>query len=254
MKEKIQALIYTARWALTEALSTDKYSLLAFAVDRIAEAQALAAIDDDEPERPNVAPVISGKYYVPKIEVVSGVKFKTHGKFKTPSGQARGLVVHYTVSGRTAKSARGVVGYLASKGLGCLVMDEDGVIYAAQGYDFMTDVVYHAGPSLWKGKSGVSSYSVGMEICCWGRESKVGPFRESKGDANIKKGKYQAYTQAQEDSLKNFILWQLDVNKEFNVDWIVGHDEIAPNRKTDPGASLSMTMPKFREKLLKAGS
>ncbi len=91
-----------------------------------------------------------------------------------------------------------------------------------------------------------------MEICSWGKDSKVGPFRESKGEANIKKGKYQAFTSKQEAALKNFIFWLKDVNPEFDVEWVVGHDEIAPTRKSDPGASLSMTMPKFRE-LLKKG-
>lgn len=204
----------------------------------------------NEPERQNIAPKLS--YAMPTIVRVPGVKYKVVGKYKTKTKNARGLVVHYTVSGRSAQAAKNVVAYMAKKGLGCMVMDENGIIYVPENFNLQTDVAYHAGKSLWNGLSGMSYYCMGMEICCWGKDSKVGPYRESKGSANIKKGKYQAYTAKQEAALINFVKWQLDVNPEFSIEYVVGHDEIAPLRKSDPGASLSITMPKFRE-LLKKG-
>lgn len=197
-----------------------------------------------EPERQSIAPEIN--YEMPTIVRVPGIKFKTHGKFKTKTGKALGLLVHYAVSGNTAASAKGVLNYGAKKGLGFLTMDKDGIIYAPENFDFQTNVVYHAGKSSWKGKSGMSFYCIGMEVCCWGKDSKVGPFRKSKNNQNIKAGTYQAYTPRQEKALINFIKWQLDVNPEFSVDYVIGHDECAPTRKSDPGASLSMTMPAFR--------
>lgn len=235
-------LLYTARWAI-------KAGKLDYAYEMITKALGLS----NEPERPS--PSIEEKetellkYEMPTIVRVPGVKFKVRGQYKTKSKKAQGLVVHYTVSGRTEKSAKGVVNYLAKEGLGCMVMDENGIIYVPENFDIEREYAYHAGTSSWLGKSGISAYCMGMEICCWGRDSKVGPFRESKGEANIKKGKYQAYTEAQEKALINFIKWQMDVNPEFSVDWVVGHDEIAPTRKSDPGASLSMTMPEFRKQL-----
>lgn len=201
-----------------------------------------------EPER-------TGKGWVkPDFVVVKGVKFKTHGQYRTNSGKAKGLVVHYTVSGSEATNAQGVVKYLSSKGLGCMVMDAYGTIYIPEGFDVEKSVAYHAGTSSWQGASGISRYCMGMEICNWGllnatSKKKVKKLRKSSGKHNIKAGEYEPYTPEQEEALVNFILWQKDSNPEFKIDWVVGHDEIAPTRKQDPGASLSMSMPEFREYL-----
>lgn len=198
-----------------------------------------------EPERASMAPMLD--YTMPTIKRVIGVKYKTVGKYKTKTKNAKGLVVHYTVSGRSEKNARGVVAYLAKKGLGCMVMDEDGIIYVPENFNLQTDVAYHAGKSSWKGLSGMSFYCMGMEICCWGKGSKVGPFRKiAKKTDNRQAGTYQTMTAKQEEALTNFIKWQMDVNPEFSIDFLVGHDEIAPLRKSDPGGSLSVSMPSLR--------
>ena len=195
---------------------------------------------------------VDKKYSIPEIVTVKGVRYKKRGKYRTKTGTARGLVVHYTVSGKTARSAKGVVNYLAKKNLGCMVMDEDGIIYVPEDFNFASDVAYHAGDSHWRGVSGISRYCMGMEICSLGRltsknQHKAERVRTSPGNKNIVAGKYEAYTPEQEESLKNFILWRLDVDPEFSIDWVVGHDEIAPKRKFDPGASLSKTMPEYRD-------
>lgn len=203
-----------------------------------------------EPERPDKDEVEIEEieaYTMPEIVVVPGTRFKVRGQYRTPSKMARGLVVHYTVSGRKASNAKGVLRYLQSRGLGCPVMDEKGIIYIPENFDINRDYAYHAGPSTWEGKSGMSQYCIGMEICCWGSDKRGSGRRVVKDKDNVKAGSYQKYTKAQEESLLNFILWQVDTNPEFDVDWIVGHDEIAPSRKMDPGGSLSMTMPEFRE-------
>jgi len=199
----------------------------------------------------------------PEFVVVKGVRYVDRGAYKTPSGNFSGLVVHYTVSGRTANTARAVIDWLASQGYGCMAMDEDGKIYIPEGFDVFKSWGYHAGVSKWQGHSSVSDIFAGMEICCWGLNSKVGPYRESKGEANIIPGKYQMYTEAQEKSLINFILWARTKNLEFKLENVVGHDELRAEAgrrgdKQDPGNSLSMTMPMFRsflvekEKALKA--
>lgn len=209
--------------------------------------------DEEEPDRPNK----SVTYEKPDIVTVKGVRFKTQGLYRTSSGKAKGLVVHYTVSGSSESSARGVLKYLASKGLGCLVMDRDGTIYKAENVTLGRDVAWHAGTSSWKGVSGISRHCMGMEICNWGkldsttRKRVFSKIRRVKSSQNIKGGDYESYTTAQEAALTNFILWQMDVNPEFNLDWVVGHDEIAPTRKSDPGGSLSMSMPKYRTYLKK---
>lgn len=247
MKQETQDLIYLARWHLLESINRDDHSLLDKAHDLITQAKA-DSITEEEPDRPS-EPMGEANYEIPEFKIVKGTRYQTHGHYKTSTGSAKGLVVHYTVSGRTEKNARGVVNYLARKGLGCMVMDENGIIHVPENFDFQRDVAWHAGKSSWKGISGLNRHLMGMEICCWGRGSKVGPFRESKGEANIEEGKYQTYTEAQEKALENFVLWQKDINPEFSVDWLVGHDEISPGRKFDPGACLSVTMPALRDLL-----
>jgi N-acetyl-anhydromuramyl-L-alanine amidase AmpD len=260
MRKEILNNLWTARWALNKAIDyvertpeiKDPNYLEGLIKEHMQHSnKALSFAEQiDEPDRPDMPPPQEEevKYTVPTIVRVPGFKFKKRGQFKTATGNAKGVVVHYTVSGNEPKNARGVISWLSQTNLGCLVMDKDGIIYAPEDYDFQKDVVFHAGQSSWQGMSNMSYYYIGMEICCWGLNSKVGPFRESKGEANIKPGKYQMYTEAQEKSLTNFILWQMHVNPEFkSVMDIVGHDEIAPTRKQDPGASLSMTMPKYRE-------
>lgn len=219
----------------------------------LSEARDLLLDDNAEPERPSDPPKEQG-YVIPKIVTVKGVRYNTHGNYRTQTGNAKGLVVHYTVSGRKVSNARGVVSYLKSQGYGCMVMDEKGIIYVPEGFDLQKDVAWHAGTSSWKGVSGISRYCMGMEICNWGKldsktKPRAGTTRTSGAMANIKAGEYEAYTPEQEESLINFIRWQLDTNPEFDLDWVVGHDEVCvpKGRKSDPGGSLSMTMPEFRK-------
>lgn len=203
-----------------------------------------------EPDRP------TEKYPRPDIIKVKGAKYKTQGNYRTKSGMAKGLVVHYTVSGKSDDSARAVVKYLARKGLGCAVMDEHGTIYVAENFDIEKDVAWHAGSSSWQGHTGMSRYCIGMEICNWGRltpesRKRVSKMRKANPRHNIKAGDYEPYTPAQEEALVNFILWYKQINPDFDVDFVIGHDECAPTRKSDPGASLSKSMPEFREYLKK---
>jgi N-acetyl-anhydromuramyl-L-alanine amidase AmpD len=188
--------------------------------------------------------------FAPVIVTCKGVRYKEHGKFKTANGMADMGVMHYTVGPANAKSARAVVAYLASKGLGCPVMDEDGIIYIPEDFDILKDMVYHAGESKWGDRTGISQYAVGLEICCWGRGSKVGPFRTiDKKHENQQAGTYQQYTHAQEISSLNFWVWCKKKNPAFDLNKVVGHDEIAPTRKQDPGGSFSWDMPAYRKKL-----
>ena len=217
-----------------------------------------------EPERPAPEEALP-KYEVPNI-IDLPIDVQTQGKYQTKSGWARGLVVHYT-AGRSLQgrsNAESALKHLAQSGLGCLVMDKDGVIYKARN-QALNQVAWHAGQSAWKGETGVSRFCMGMEICNAGLLDKnlkswFGETYPLEATREIKQkkdnhlvGHWLKFTPAQESSLINFCLWQLDTNPEFQLDWIVGHDEVCvPQlRKVDPGGSLSMTMPEFRAHLEK---
>lgn len=214
--------------------------------------------EQEEQDRPNRA---EEKYYVPDIEVVKS-SMKTHGKYRTSSGQARGVVVHFTAGriDRNEGNAIGTIKYLGSKRLGCLAMDLDGTIYRSSD-QAMDEVAYHAGRSEWKGASGVSRYCYGMEIInpgkldgsgkSWFGKKYTGTRKVHSSNGYVVSGEYLPYTAEQEEALINFCLWQKATNPEFDLDWVVGHDECAipKGRKNDPGGCLSMPMPEFRNLL-----
>lgn len=212
---------------------------------------------NEEPDRPSESrpkpQQSTGEIENEEPEIVDlDVRIPTHGRYLTRSGKARGVVVHYTAGHHGGKvGAERVLKGLAKRGLGCLVMDEDGVIYRGKNQD-IDEIAWHAGKSAWKGKTGISRYCIGMEIMCAGKLDKnnkswfdkVYPDSEVRIDGRGER--WHKYTKAQERSLKRFIAWQKEVNPEFDADWIVGHHEIAPKRKTDPGNSLSISMDSLR--------
>lgn len=218
-------------------------------------------IEPEEPERDSMS---SGALYAePKIHLLD-VPIKTRGKYRTPSGKPRGLVVHYT-SGRSlngAIDAYNSLSWMGSQGFGCYVMDKDGKIYRSVNQD-PGQVAYHAGRSEWQGQKSLSYHLMGMEICCaglldtdlktwFGVNIPEELTRRVDDFNNVRAGIYHRFTEAQEESLTNFILHQKRVNPEFDFDWVLGHDEIAVprGRKTDPGGSLSMSMPEYRQLLI----
>lgn len=146
------------------------------------------------------------------------------------------------------------------------IIDKDGTIYQTNP---LNEWGYHAGESYWPNLgSWVSKYLLGIEMVCAGElkkqadgsfkawsGQKVPPEQVRSGEKKnniLKAGSYQKYTQEQEDALVRLLLWLKKNNPDiFNFDYILGHDEVAPDRKTDPGWALSMTMPEFREYLKK---
>ena len=208
--------------------------------------------DDMTPSMPEKPEVPLSKETEPIFKVVYGVKYKERGNYQTDSGMFSGLVVHYTVSGN---APTGVVNWLAEQGYGCMVMDYSGVIYIPEDFDVLKSWGYHAGVSKWNGRSSVSDIFCGLEICNWGLNSKVGPFRTVTTEQGyVVAGTYQQYTEAQEKSLINFCLWAKKHNPEFSFDNVVGHDELRREAgrlgdKQDPSGSLSMTMPQLRNLL-----
>ena len=137
---------------------------------------------------------------------------------------------------------------------------------------------YHAGESRWPALGGgVSQYLVGIEICASGKlrriddnhyrpwyneasyltplgkspkeadDLRADQVRTVSAEANRVAGSYERYTDAQETALKAVRNWLHD-NKPatFSYDLVLGHDEVSPGRKNDPGGALSITMPAFR--------
>jgi hypothetical protein len=133
---------------------------------------------------------------------------------------------------------------------------------------------FHSGKSYWSGLGNyVHSKIVGIEVCNAGilkkTERGYEPWWNKPGDPKntfytedqvrfverahnvLDSGSYQRYTPEQEKSLIDLILWMHAANpKVFKLDYVVGHDEVSPKRKNDPGGALSFYMPEFRAHLV----
>jgi len=190
-------------------------------------------------------------------------KMKTQGKY--PMEYPEGAVVHYN-AGRF--EPQGFLDYMRSKWYVTFLIDREGHIWQ----DFPLDEWgHHAGKSRWKNIDvTVNNRFVGIEVMSAGllkRDEKTKKYRSwwgdpfpleevrcSYDDMNIASGCYHRFTATQVDQLMKLIVW-LEKNGQgiFKLENVVGHDEVSPGRKSDPGAAMPYTMPHFRKhlKLLK---
>lgn len=198
--------------------------------------------------------------YYPKAKVVDP-PLTTVGPYER--GYPRGAVVHFT-AGAPGLAA---IHEAQDNGYTYFVIDEHGDVY--QGFP-LDRWGRHAGVSRWPGiGDDVSKQLVGIEIVCAGKLStdsqgkyltwygRMVPISDvrviEKDQANQIAGPYQKFTATQELALMDLLVWlKLNGPDFFDTNFVVGHDEVSRGRKTDPGGSLSMTMPQLREKLARA--
>ena len=132
-----------------------------------------------------------------------------------PAGQAIDmLVIHYT--GMT--SAEGALARLidpAAQVSAHYLIDEDGSVMRLVDE---TKRAWHAGVSMWRGKTGVNGRSIGIELVNPGHEFGYRPFPE-----------------AQMLALENLAAAILARHRAIVAANVVGHSDVAPTRKTDPG-------------------
>jgi N-acetyl-anhydromuramyl-L-alanine amidase AmpD len=202
-------------------------------------------------------PAKSPALWYPKATILKPT-LRTEGKYA--AGFPRGAVVHYT-AGRYGAAE---IDLAREMGYVYVVIDEMGNILQASPFDEWGS---HAGKSSWPGLEGhVSQYLLGIEIECAGalKADGAGNFKTWWGGqipqsdvrivpqqrANQRPGPYHKYTEAQEEALTDLLIWlKKQAPSVFDLDLVLGHDEVAPERKMDPGGSLSMPMPVFRDHL-----
>jgi len=194
---------------------------------------------------------------------ISKTEMPTKGKYKKlyPAG----LTIHFT-AGRSLKGDRdseNCLAYGKKQGYAYWCLSRDGTIFQSHSLDSWG---YHAGKANWGVFKSCSDKMLGLEINCAGKLTKKGDkyfswfgeeypeneVRFVKAKENIIEGYYHKYTIEQEASLIQLCLWLKSNNPDvFSFANVAGHDEIAvpKGRKSDPGGSLSMTMPEFRELL-----
>lgn len=171
--------------------------------------------------------------------------------------QPQYLVMHYT-AGKTVRSAVNTLTNPRVSASAHLVIGRDGSVVQLAEFNKVT---WHAGRSAWQGLNGLNKYSIGIELDNAGKleKSQDGAWHAWYGDVieneqvlesphknypTIPYG-WQLYTP--EQLLITLEIAELIVH-EYNLKDIVGHDDIAPRRKTDPGPAFPMES--FRSRIL----
>lgn len=158
----------------------------------------------------------------------------------SPMPVRRFLAIHFT-SGATAESSIEFWRTPAAKGASAhIVIDRDGAVYQCRPFNVTCG---HAGVSRWQGFSNLNSCSIGIELANAGdderltkRWSKFPPTEaRHKNGGTLKRWEVYPVEQlaACEEVAKALV-------KRYNLDGVVGHDDIAPSRKVDPGPAFPM--------------
>ena len=167
----------------------------------------------------------------------------------------RFLVIHYTAG----QSAGAAVSWLASRESNAsahVVIGRDGSITQMVPFN---RVAYHTGPSSWDGIQGLSPFSIGFELDNAGRLKRVGNswvswFGRAYPDDEVlvathkhDKAEYGWHTYT-EDQIQAAIELGAILFSRYKLLDVIGHDDISPRRKWDPGPAFPMQS--FRSKLI----
>ncbi|MFK3778683.1 N-acetylmuramoyl-L-alanine amidase [Agrobacterium sp. NPDC089420] len=166
------------------------------------------------------------------------------------SGQVKPLylVLHYT-AGMTADGAISWFKNRTAQASAHFVVDRDGSVTQMVPLD---RIAWHAGRSSWQGVESLNAYSIGIEIVNAGKLS-----RTEKGDwmnwadnvvpvgeVTVLTHKHEThpsgwhlYTKAQLESVSEI---GLALNERFKFLDVLGHEDISPGRKIDPGPAFPM--------------
>jgi N-acetylmuramoyl-L-alanine amidase len=191
---------------------------------------------------------------------------------QSPNGgaplQARWLVMHYTADG--GNTAIDWFRNPASRASAHLVISRQGKITQMMPFN---RVANHAGKSVWKGVSGLNRHAVGIEMVNFGEvfrhptrgwmrywkmngvwrwldpvisESELMLDGETSPDGQRRPRAWQRYTDAQVAAAFEAAR---AIVAAYGLEDVLGHEEISPGRKTDPGPAFGIA--NFRERVMR---
>ena len=182
--------------------------------------------------------------------ILEGVNFRqTPNVWQLPIAGPKFLILHYSMSGNVA----GTVAHLtnpASKVSAHIVIGRDGEVVQLAGFDKRC---WHCGPSSWGGLTQLNYYAVGIEFVNWGpvEMDKDGKFW-TKWMQEVPADEVEQATHKNESSPRYWQKYtpeQLKKGAEIarailatypTIEAVLGHDDIAPTRKIDPGPLFPM--------------
>ena len=159
----------------------------------------------------------------------------------------RWLVIHYTASG-SASEAINWFANPASKVSAHVVIAKDGTITQCVPFNCRAN---HAGVSKWQGVSGLNRHTIGIELDGFGFLGNAGPgkwkFRSTAiPDVDVVVGTHKfgsptgGWPKYPEAQLKAALELSRLLVREYGLEDVVGHEDISPGRKQDPGPTFPM--------------
>lgn len=157
------------------------------------------------------------------------------------------LILHYT-AGLSAVSAVSWFLDPRSKASAHLVVARDGAVTQLMAFD---RACWHAGKSRWQGIDGLNSHSIGIEMVNAGRLTRAGSSWKSWSGETIPDGQvvvarhpaeretagWHAYGSAQ---IAAVMAIGAALHRAYRFQEVLGHEDIAPGRKVDPGPAFPL--------------
>ena len=170
---------------------------------------------------------------------------KTSGTFK--KGLPDTIIIHFT-AGRNTKSSIQTLTDPTVKASAHLVIGRDKSITQLVPFN---EITWHAGKSSWDSRNGLNKYSIGIEIDNAGRLEKQGDeylswFGKSYPSTEVFEGRHR--NESNSSYWHRYTSEQIEVTeqivkllaKTYNIRHILGHEEISPGRKVDPGPAFPL--------------
>lgn len=166
------------------------------------------------------------------------------------------LVMHFTAATTAASAVNWFLNPAASASAH-LVIAPDGAVTQCAPFNIVT---WHAGRSQWNGLTGLNQFSIGIEIVNAGRLEKRGDKwtcqvdKATIPDEDVVMATHRNETQVA--AWHEYTSKQLEVSLQvalalvnhYGLKDVLGHDEISPMRKSDPGPAFPMGS--FRSKVM----
>lgn len=165
------------------------------------------------------------------------------------------IVLHYTAGASLESSVRWLTKPEANASAHLLV-GKDGAIVQLAPLNYRT---WHAGKSNWKGRTDLNSYSIGIEMdnagvlekradgyyTYFGKKIPNDKVVIAKHKSRPEEMAWEAYTAEQIQTVEEICVL---LKSTYPIDEFVGHEDIAPERKTDPGPAFPLNS--IRDKIL----
>lgn len=188
-------------------------------------------------------------------EANESIEFVPSPNFSLPI-QPTYLVIHFTAGPTT----EGTVSWFRNKASNVsahLVIGRDGKVTQMVPFD---KKAWHAGVSQWGSIQGLNQHSIGIELVNGGKLSlngkkqwvtwslKVIPDEEVTVAEHKNEHTATGWHEYTEEQLESLISVASVLHEEFKFSDILGHEDIAPTRKVDPGPLFPMNS--FKSKIL----